>query len=92
MNAVKKSSLAAAIAAATMLVGMPMTPANAQMKTLHKHSMAAGIGAGLIAHHMAKKGARSRMASGRRPNFAERHPIMSGMAAGAMTHHMLKKH
>jgi hypothetical protein len=67
-------------------------PAQAQHSFLHRHRTAAAIGAGLAAHHYAKKGAAARARSGRRPNFAERHPILSGLAAGAATHHILKKH
>ena len=74
---------------AALLLPALNTPAQAGI--LHKHPVAAGAAAGLVAHHMAKKGAAGRMAHGQRPNLAERHPIMSGVAGGAMAHHMLKK-
>ena len=59
---------------------------------LHRHRTAGTVGAAIAAHHYAKKGAASRRAVGKKPNFAERHPILSGAAAGAATHHILKKH
>ena len=58
---------------------------------LHKHPTAAGVAAGLAAHHMAKKGAAGRMAHGKKPNLAERHPMATGVVAGVAAHHMLKK-
>ena len=86
-----KRNLFALIAAVAVVspIGLPQ-PAQAQ-GMLKKHPIASGIVAGAVAHHMAKKGAANRAASGRKPNFAERHPMMSGLAAGAATHHMLKK-
>ena len=91
------STTAAALACSLAAVcGVTATAQAAQprhhMGFLHRHRTAGTVGAALVAHHMAKKGAASRAASGRKPNFAERHPILSGAAAGAATHHMLKKH
>ena len=63
----------------------------AQAGILHKHPVAAGAAAGLAAHHMAKKGASSRAAHGKKPNLAERHPMATGVVAGVAAHHMLKK-
>jgi hypothetical protein len=85
-----RNTVAAAASALCLLAGTPF--ANAQGGFLHRHSTGAGIVAGLAAHHMAKRGAASRAASGRRPNFAERHPMATGIAAGMATHHMLKRH
>lgn len=92
MNTNKKT-LTAVIASAGFALStlMPAT-SFAQGGILHRHPKAAGVIAGIAAHHAAKKGAQNRTAQGRRPNFAERHPILSGVAAGAATHHILKKH
>lgn len=81
--------LPAAFLASTLSSMLLTGPAQAGI--LHKHPVAAGAAAGLAAHHIAKKGAASRAASGKKPNLAERHPVLSGIAAGAAAHHMLKK-
>ena len=65
------------------------TPVSANPLT--KHPKMAGLAAGLAVHHMAKKGAKGKMAHGMRPNMAQRHPLATGLGAAAMTHHMLKK-
>ena len=90
MNNVRKSLAATAVAAA-LLATSPLI-ANAQGGFLHRHSGMAGIGAAMAAHHAAKVGGRNRMASGRRPNLAERHPMVSAVGAGVVTHHLLHKH
>lgn len=54
---------------------------------LHRHPGAAGLAAGLAAHHMAKKSA----AHGGHGMMA-RHPKATGVVAGMAAHHMLKKH
>ena len=77
----------AAILSASAAIAIPAflaTPAQAGI--LHKHPTAAGVGAGLVAHHMAKKSA----AKGGH-SLAARHPIATGVVAGAAAHHMLKK-
>ncbi len=71
---------------------LPMlASAPAQANPFKKHPMIAGAAAGLMAHHMAKKGAAGRAAHGQKPNLAERHPMLSGAAAAVGAHHMLKK-
>jgi hypothetical protein len=88
MTSMKLITLAAAGAA---LLAPTFLTSPAQAGILHKHPVAAGAAAGLAAHHMAKKGAASRAAHGKKPNLAERHPVLSGLAAGGVAHHMLKK-
>ena len=78
----KKASLA--VLAATLALTAPAlftTPASAGI--LHRHPKAAGLAAGLAAHHMAKH------AHG---GIMHRHPMMTGIAAGMATHHVLKHH
>jgi hypothetical protein len=84
---------AAALALAVPAVfAAPSLAQTAPKKNIaQRHPMATGVVAAMAAHHMAKKGAKARMASGRKPNLAERHPVMSGLAAGAVAHHMAKK-
>ncbi len=91
MKTFSKPTLAL-LPAALALLAPSLLPVPAQAGFLHKHPTAAGVGAGLIAHHMAKKGASSRMAHGKKPNLMERHPMATGILAGAAAHHMLKKH
>ena len=88
MNSAKLTALLAAGAA---LLAPTLLTGPAQAGILHKHPVAAGAAAGLAAHHLAKKGAAGRAASGKKPNLAERHPMLSGIAAGAAAHHTLKK-
>ncbi len=85
----RNAALALPVAAAILLPTLLSTPA--QANPLKKHPMIAGAAAGMMAHHMAKKGAAGRMAHGAKPNMAERHPMMSGAAAAMGAHHMLKK-
>ncbi|BDI33007.1 hypothetical protein CCAX7_50580 [Capsulimonas corticalis] len=78
---------AAAILSASIALAVPAFVATpAQAGVLHKHPTAAGVGAGLVAHHMAKKSA----AKGGH-SLAARHPIATGVVAGVAAHHMLKK-
>ena len=84
--------------AAALALAVPAlfaTPSFAQQpkkpNIMQRHPVATGVVAGMAAHHMAKKGAKGRMAAGKKPNFAERHPMLSGVAAGAAAHHMAKK-
>lgn len=63
------------------------SPIAVRANVLHKHPTAAGIGAGLVAHHMAKKAARHGSHS-----IVARHPVATGIAAGIATHHVLKHH
>ena len=90
MNAYKKSI--AALSAAAAFAGTALVPTAAQAGILHRHPHLAAAAAGIAAHHYAKKGAQSRAAQGRKPNFAERHPILSGIGAAVATHHVLKHH
>ena len=71
----------AALLAAAVALAVP-----ASAGVLHNHPKAAGIGAGLAAHHMAKKSA----AHGGHGMMAH-HPKATGVAAGVAAHHMLKK-
>lgn len=77
-----KATLALIPAAATLLATVLSTPAQAGI--LHRHPGAAGLAAGLAAHHMAKHSHGHGM--------MHRHPMLTGIAAAAATHHMLKKH
>lgn len=61
-----------------------ISAAPVQADPFHKHPMASAIGAGMLAHHMAKH------SSGH--GMMHRHPMMTGMAAAMGAHHMLKKH
>ncbi len=85
----RSAALALPIVTAVLLPTLLCAPA--QANPLKKHPMIAGAAAGMMAHHMAKKGAAGRMAHGAKPNMAERHPMMSGAAAAMGAHHMLKK-
>ncbi len=58
---------------------------------MQRHPKATGVAAGLAAHHMAKKGAKGKMAQGKKPNMMQRHPKATGVAAGLAAHHMAKK-
>ena len=58
------------------------TPA-AQANPFKNHPTATGIGAGMVAHHMAKHAHGGMM---------HRHPVMTGVGAGMVAHHMAKKH
>lgn len=84
-----KAALALPVAVAVLLPTLVSAPA--QANPFKKHPVIAGAAAGMMAHHMAKKGAAGRMAHGQRPNMAERHPMLSGAAAAMGAHHMLKK-
>ncbi len=88
-NTVRKAALALPAAVAVLLPTLLCAPA--QANPFKKHPVIAGAAAGLVAHHMAKKGAAGRMAHGQKPNMAERHPMLSGAAAAVGVHHMLKK-
>lgn len=88
----KTTQILALLPAALALAAPAFLTAPAQASLLHKHPTAAGAAAGLAAHHIAKKGASSRMAHGKRPNLAQRHPLATGVIAGVAAHHMLKKH
>ncbi len=69
-------------AALTILMASALSPA-AQANPLKNHPTATGIGAGVVAHHMAKHAHGGMM---------HRHPVMTGVGAGMIAHHMAKKH
>ncbi len=69
-------------AALALLTASALTPA-AQANPFKKHPTATAIGAGLVAHHMAKK------AHG---GIMHRHPMATAVGAGMIAHHMAKKH
>ncbi len=77
---------AALLSAAVALSISAFLAAPAQAGILHKHPTAAGVGAGIAAHHMAKKSA-----AGGGHGMMARHPKTTGVAAGMAAHHMLKK-
>ncbi len=77
---------AALLPAVTALIVPALFAAPAQAGILHKHPKAAGIAAGLAAHHMAKKSA-----SKGHHGVMARHPKATGLAAGLAAHHALKK-
>lgn len=85
------SKSAPAFAAAAIALLPVVLGTVAQANPLTKHPLIAGAAAGMMAHHMAKKGAAGRMAHGQKPNMAERHPMLSGAAAAVGAHHILKK-
>ncbi len=85
----RKAFLALPIATAVLIPTLVST--SVQANPLKKHPLIAGAAAGMMAHHMAKKGAAGRMAHGQKPNMAERHPMLSGVGAAMGAHHMLKK-
>ena len=68
-------------AALALLSATALVP-SVQANPLTKHPTATGVGAGLVAHHMAKH------AHG---GIMHKHPIMTGVAAGVVAHHMAKK-
>ena len=68
-------------AALAILTASALSPA-AQANPLKKHPTATGIGAGLVAHHMAKN------AHG---GIMHKHPVATGVVAGMAAHHMAKK-
>ncbi len=76
-----KNTLKIAAALAVLTAGA-LVPA-AQANPLTKHPTATGIGAGMMAHHMAKHAHGGMM---------HRHPMMTGVGAGMIAHHMAKKH
>ena len=84
-------SILNATAVALALLAPACISIPAQAGVLHKHPVLAGAAAGLAAHHMAKKGAAGRAATGKKPNLAERHPMMTGVAAAVAGHHLAKK-
>ncbi len=69
-------------AALALLTATAIVPA-AQANPFTKHPTATGVGAGMMAHHMAKH------AHG---GFMHKHPMMTGVGAGMIAHHMAKKH
>lgn len=77
---------AALLPAVAALAVSALFAAPAQAGVLHKHPTAAGVGAGMAAHHMAKNSA----AKGGH-GMTARHPKATGVAAGMAAHHMLKK-
>lgn len=68
-------------AALALLTATALVP-SVQANPLTKHPTATGVGAGLVAHHMAKH------AHG---GIMHKHPVMTGVAAGVVAHHMAKK-
>jgi hypothetical protein len=76
----------AALALPAALVLLTST-LSVQANPLKKHPHLATAGAGLMAHHMAKKSA----AHGGHGMMA-RHPMLTGVAAAGAMHHMTKKH
>jgi hypothetical protein len=70
----------------TTLMGL-MTIGQAQTVThrrniFHRHPTATAIGAGMVAHHLAKRHGHGLM---------HRHPVATGLAAAAIAHHYAKK-
>ena len=55
----------------------------AQANPFKNHPTATGIGAGMVAHHMAKHAHGGMM---------HRHPMATAVGAGMIAHHMAKKH
>lgn len=84
----KKNFVAASIAALTLMT-TGVTGAFAQ-NVFQKHPTATGVAAGVATHHMLKKSAASKKASGQKLNFAEKHPTISGMATGIGAHAVAK--
>jgi hypothetical protein len=82
----KLSRTAAAVPAALALLTPSFVCSPATAGPLKKHPVAAGVAAGLVAHHMAKKSA----AKGGHGVMA-RHPKATGVVAGLAVHHALKK-
>jgi len=83
MNIRSKKAALAAVPAVLILFASTTLIAPAEAGFLNRHHKAAGLAAGLSAHHMAKH------AHG---GFMHKHPIMTGIVAGAAANHMLKKH
>ena len=81
----------AALTASVFTLGSCLVAVPANAGILHHHPVAAGVAAGMVAHHMAKKSGRNRAAHGGHRNFAQRHPGVTGIAAGVAAHHMLKR-
>ena len=69
-------------AALALLTAGALSPA-AQANPFKKHPTATGIGAGMVAHHMAKHA---------RGGVMHRHPMATAVGAGMLAHHMAKKH
>ena len=69
-------------AALALLTASALVPA-AQANPLTKHPTATGIGAGMMAHHMAKH---------THGGMMHRHPMATAVGAGMIAHHMAKKH
>ncbi len=68
-------------AALAILMASAFSPA-AQANPFKKHPTATGIGAGMIAHHMAKHAHGGMM---------HKHPMATAVGAGLIAHHMAKK-
>lgn len=68
-------------AALAILTASALSPA-AQANPFKKHPTATGIGAGMVAHHMAKH------AQG---GLMHKHPMATAVGAGMIAHHMAKK-
>ena len=84
---IRVSRASAALTVATAILPI-LLAGSVRANVLKKHPTAAGIGAGLIAHHMAKNAA----AHGSH-NIMARHPMATGIIAGAIVrHHLKKKH
>lgn len=79
----KKASLAL-IPATLAVFAATSLAVPAQAGILNRHHKAAGLAAGLAAHHMAKHSHGNGM--------MHRHPVLTGIVAGAAANHMLKKH
>ncbi len=77
----RKAALALVPAVAALCATAFSAPAQAGI--LNRHHKAAGLAAGLAAHHMAKTHGHGMM---------HRHPIMTGIVAGGVANHMLKHH
>lgn len=65
-----------------ILTASALAPA-AQANPFKNHPTATGIGAGMVAHHMAKHAHGGMM---------HRHPMATAVGAGMVAHHMAKKH
>ena len=69
-------------AALAILTASALSPA-AQANPFKKHPTATAIGAGMMAHHMAKHA---------HSGVMHRHPMATAVGAGLLAHHMAKKH
>lgn len=84
MNIRRRITALALVPAALAVFAATSGLAPAQAGILNRHHKAAGLAAGLAAHHMAKHSHGN--------GLMHRHPLATGIIAGAAANHMLKKH